>query len=143
MAVLVFTARGAANPATPAFCFRALEVLVIWPMALAAVGSVVTGVLPGMGSKYGLLRYWRVAVKLAMNPLLTALVIVLLRPGLHDAAGCGRRIADGLPASFGSSSLMFPPIVPASAPGLRHGAAGVRGVGPDPPDRGNGQAHGE
>jgi len=47
---------------------------------------------------------------------------VLLRPGLHEAGGDGRRIADGLPADFESSSLMFPPIVSTGAPGLRHGA---------------------
>jgi hypothetical protein len=72
--------------------------------------------------------------------------VVLLRPGLHEAGDYGRRIADGLPADFDSSSLMVPPIVSTGAPGLRHGAAGGRAVGPDPPDppdHGNGQIHGE
>ena len=116
VAVLVFTAPGVANPATAAFCFRALEVLAIWPMALAAPDSLLRGLLLGRGRWYGLLRHWWVAVKLAMNLLLTALVIVLLRPGLQDPSDYGRRIADGLPASFGSSLLMFPPTVPASVP---------------------------
>jgi uncharacterized membrane protein len=143
VAVLVFTARGAADPQTAAFCFQALELLTIWPMVVAVLGSLVTGLLLGMGTKYGLLRYWWVAVKLATNLVLSTLVVVLLRPGLHVAGGYGRRIADGLPADFDSSSLMFPPIMAASAPGLRPGAAGVQAVGPDPPDHGNGQSHGE
>jgi hypothetical protein len=67
---------------------------------------------------------------------------VLLRSGLHEAGDYGRR-ADGLPTDFDFSSLMFPPVVPAGAPGLRHGAAGVQAVRPDPQDHGNGQAHGE
>lgn len=115
VAVLVFTARGSADAQTAAFCFRALELVAIWPMAAAALASLVTGVLLGLGSKYGLVRYWWVAVKLAMNLILTTLVIVLLRPGLHAAAGYGRAVADGLPATFDSSSLMFPPIVSTSA----------------------------
>jgi hypothetical protein len=66
-----------------------------------------------------------------------------LRPSLLEAGDYGRRIAAGLPADFDFSWLMFPPVVPAGASGLRHGAAGVQAVGPDPPDHGNGQAHGE
>jgi hypothetical protein len=68
---------------------------------------------------------------------------VLLHPGLHGAGDYSRRIADGLPTGFDFSSLMFPPVVSTGAPGLRHGAAGVQAVGPDPQDHGNGQAHGE
>jgi hypothetical protein len=67
---------------------------------------------------------------------------VLLRPGLHEAGDYGRRITDGPPADFDSSSLVFPPIVSTGATGLRHGAAVVRAAGPDPPDHGNGQIHG-
>jgi hypothetical protein len=115
VAVLVFTARGAADPMTAAFCFQALELLAIWPMAVAALSSLATGVVLALGSRYGLLRYWWVAVKLAMNVVLSSLVIVLLRPGLHEAASYGRQIADGLPATLDTSSLLFPPIVSTSA----------------------------
>jgi len=115
VAVLVFTARGTSDPGTSAFCFRALELVAIWPMAVSALVSLVTGVLLGLGTKYGLLRYWWVLVKLVMNIVLFTLVVVLLRPGLHEAADYGRRVADGLPASFDSASLMFPPIVSTSA----------------------------
>jgi hypothetical protein len=87
--VLVRTARGAADPQTAAFCFQALELLTIWPIVVAALGSLVTGCFSA----------W--------------------------------------------APLMFPPIMAASAPGLRHSAASVRAVGTDQPDHGNGQAHGE
>lgn len=115
VAVLVFTARGTSDPQTTAFCFRALELLAIWPIGTAALASLITGVLLGLGSKYGLVRYWWVAVKLVMNLILTVLVIFSLRPGLHDAADFGRRIAADLPGDFDSTTLMFPPIVSTSA----------------------------
>jgi hypothetical protein len=114
VAVLVFTARGATGPQTAAFCYRALELLAIWPMAAAALSSLATGVVLGLGTRYGLLRYWWVAVKLALNLLLSSLVIVLLRPGLHEAAGYGRSLAGGVPATFDSSWLLYPPIVSTS-----------------------------
>lgn len=69
----------------------------------------------GLGTKYGLLRYGWVAVKLVANLVLSSLVIVLLRPGLHEAATYGRLIADGQPGTFDSSWLLFPPIVSTSA----------------------------
>ncbi|HEY7046654.1 MAG TPA: hypothetical protein VH373_05500 [Jatrophihabitantaceae bacterium] len=115
VAVLVFTARGTSDPQTTAFCFRALELVAIWPMATAALISLVTGVLLGMASRYGLVRYWWVAVKLAMNLILSVLVIFLLRPGLHEAGDFGRRVAADLPGAFDSTSLMFPPIVSTTA----------------------------
>ena len=115
VAVLVFTAHGASDPQTAAFCYRALELVAIWPMATAALASLATGVLLGMASKYGLMRYWWVAVKLVMNVILSVLVIFSLRPGLHDAGEFGRRLAADLPGAFDSTTLMFPPIVSTSA----------------------------
>jgi uncharacterized membrane protein len=115
LAVLVFTAHATSDPQTTAFCYRALEVAAIWPVAAAAVVSLLTGVLLGLGSKYGLVRYWWVAVKLAMNLVLSILVILSLRPGLHEAAGYGRRIAAGLPVNIDSKTLIMPPIVSTTA----------------------------
>src|SRR5579875_129419 len=89
VAVLVFTARASEDPRTAAYCYRALAIVAIWPMASAAVLSLMSGILLGLSSKYGVVRYWWVAVKLAMNLLLTTLILVLLRPGLHEAANYG------------------------------------------------------
>jgi len=115
LAVLVFTARATADPQTAAFCYQALELLAIWPMATAALLSLVTGVLLGLGSKYGLVRYWWVAVKLGMNVILSILVIFSLRPGLHEVGGYGRRLAADVPATYDSTTLMMPPIVSTGA----------------------------
>ncbi|HEY3717222.1 MAG TPA: DUF2269 family protein [Jatrophihabitantaceae bacterium] len=85
VAVLVFTARGSSDPQTAAFCYRALELIAIWPMATAALISLITGVLLGLASRYGLVRYW-------WDLILSVLVIFLLRPGLHDAGEFGGRV---------------------------------------------------
>jgi hypothetical protein len=52
----------------------------VGPLLATGLICLLTGVLLGLGSKYGLLRYWWVAVKLALNLVLTGLVLVSLAP---------------------------------------------------------------
>jgi hypothetical protein len=57
---------------------------------LVCLGS---GVVLELGTKYGLVRYWWVAIKLVVNILLTALVPIALRPEVTQAAAHGWRFA--------------------------------------------------
>ena len=41
---------------------------------------LLTGILLGLGSRYGLVRYWWVTVKLALNPVLSGLVLAVFKP---------------------------------------------------------------
>jgi low temperature requirement protein LtrA len=52
---------------------------------------LLSGVVLGLGSKWGVVRYWWVAVKLALNLVLTALVPVALRPEVTHLADPGHR----------------------------------------------------
>jgi hypothetical protein len=70
-----------------------------------------SGVVLGLGTKWGLIRYWWVAVKLALNVLLVALVPVALRPEVIEKAEQGRRFVAGEAASLAVGDLIFPPIV--------------------------------
>jgi hypothetical protein len=70
-----------------------------------------SGVVLGLGIKWGLIRYWWVAVKLALNVLLVALVPVALRPEVIEKAEQARRFVAGEPASLAVVDLIFPPIV--------------------------------
>jgi hypothetical protein len=70
-----------------------------------------SGVVLGLGTKWGLIRYWWVAVKLALNVLLVALVPVALRPEVIEKAEQARRFEAGEPASLAVVDLIFPPIV--------------------------------
>ena len=84
-------------------------------MLVSGLVSLVTGVILGVGSKYGLVRYWWVAVKLVLNVVLCALILVALQPGLGGITRYGRDLAAGTAAERDVSDLFFPPIVSLSA----------------------------
>jgi len=115
MAVLVFTALGSDDDGTKALAFRALELVAVGPLLATGVLSLLTGALLGLGSRYGLVRYWWVAVKLTLNLLLTGLVLVALAPEVAAHAEAARRFAAGEPASLAVGQLIFPPIVSPTA----------------------------
>jgi uncharacterized membrane protein len=111
MAVLIFTALLTDDDRTKALSYKALDLFVVWSLLAVGLLSVATGVVLGLGTKYGLVRYWWVAIKLALNLLLAILVLLALRPEVSDAAERGERFAAGEPASLAVGDLIFPPIV--------------------------------
>jgi uncharacterized membrane protein len=115
MAVLVFTALTTDNNRTKALSFQALELVVVWPLLATGLICLLSGVLLGLSSRYGLVRYWWVTVKLVLNLLLTGLVLISLAPEVADAAERGRQFDAGLPVSLGVDQLIFPPIVSPAA----------------------------
>jgi hypothetical protein len=115
MGVLVFTALLTGSDRTKALCYQALELFAVWPLLTTGLVCLATGVLLGLGSKYGLVRYWWVAVKLVLNIVLTSLVLVALRPAVVDAAArAGDFLAGGAP-DLGVGDLIFPPLVSTGA----------------------------
>lgn len=70
--------------------------------------------LLGLGSRYGLVRYWWVAVKLVINLVLTTLVLVLLRPSVHEVAAAGRESDTDALDRLGVG-MLFPPAVSIAA----------------------------
>src|SRR5215213_8821025 len=86
MAVFIFTALLANDDNTKALCYRALELFAVWPLLTTGLVCLASGVVLGLGAKYGLVRYWWVAIKLVLNIVLTALVLVALRPEVSKAA---------------------------------------------------------
>jgi hypothetical protein len=115
MGVVIFTALLSADDNTRALCYRALELFAVWPLLTTGLVCLASGVVLGLGTKWGLVRYWWVAIKLALNILLTTLVLVALRPGVMEAAEQGRRFASGDPASLAVGDLIFPPVVSPTA----------------------------
>lgn len=94
-----------------AIAYQALGTFVVWPMLVAGLASLATGIVLGLGSKYGLVRYWWVAVKLVLNIVL----ILLLQPQMDEVVEYGRGLADGSAAERGLSDLFFPPAVSLTA----------------------------
>lgn len=111
LGILVFTALLTDDPQTAATSLQVLELFAIWPMFAASIACLASGILLGLGSKYGLVRYWWVAVKLAINVLMSTLIVVALRPGIGDAAGIGERLATGDPTASVPTDLLFPVLV--------------------------------
>jgi hypothetical protein len=110
LGVLVFTPMLTSDVAVAALCYQVLPLL-LWPILLSGLMCLATGIVLGVGTHHGLVRYWWVLVKLVLNVVLTLLVLVLLRPGLDEAAEAGRQLAAGGPVGADLSNLIFPPIV--------------------------------
>src|SRR3712207_5270656 len=115
MGVVIFIALLADDGNTKALCYQALELFAVWPLLTTGLVCLASGVVLGLGTKYGLVRYWWVAIKLVLNIVLTALVLVALRPEIGRASEQGRRFMAGEAASLAVGDLIYPPIVSPSA----------------------------
>lgn len=114
LGVLTVTAL-TASAAQAAAAAVSIAAFAVWPLVVVGLVTLVTGILLGIGSKYGLVRYRWVLIKLLLNVVLTALVPVLLVSGvttLHE---------NGL-AALGSGTdpiipmtALYPPIVSSTA----------------------------
>ena len=111
VAVLVLTGRFGGDLALRSLAYQALATFVVWPMLAAGLVSLATGLVLGLATTWGLLRYWWVAVKLALNLVLCTLIVLVLRPGMDEVAGYGRDLLTGRPDPAAVSSLFFPPAV--------------------------------
>lgn len=115
LAVVVFTGLTTHDPETAALCFRALELFATWPLLLAGTACLISGIVLGVGTTYGLVRYWWVAAKLAVNVVFVALVPLSLRPTVSSAAEYGRDLTGSGAAPPSDPGLLpdlaFPPVV--------------------------------
>lgn len=112
--VLAVTGLTSDDPLTVAACYQAMGVFVLPTVVPAALVCLASGVLLGLGSRYGLVRYWWVVVKLVINVVLTVLVLVLLRPSLGEVADAGRASDLDTLAELGAG-MLFPPAVSIAA----------------------------
>ncbi len=80
-------------------------------MLVSGLVCLVTGLLLGLATKWGLVRYWWVLVKLVLNLLLCTLIVVALTPGMPEVREYGASLmATGTPEGD-VSQLFFPPAV--------------------------------
>lgn len=111
LGILVVTAMLTDVPQTAGMALQAIEIFAIWPMFGASIVCLATGAVLGLGSKYGLVRYWWVAVKLGVNVLMSTLIVFALRPGVGAAADVGARLLAGDRAAAVPSDLLYPVVV--------------------------------
>jgi hypothetical protein len=115
VAVLVLAGRFGGDAATRGIAYQALSLFIAWPMLISGLICLVSGVILGIGTPWGLIRYWWVAVKLAINVVLCILIIFVLQPGMADIGAYGRDLAAGVPTHSSVSTLFFPPAVSLTA----------------------------
>lgn len=115
VAVLVLVGRFGTDLHTRSLAYQALAAFVVWPMLASGLVCLVTGVLLGLLTKWGLLRYWWVLVKLVLNLVLCTLILLALQPGMAEVAGYGRDLLGGTPDPDAVSQLFFPPAVSLTA----------------------------
>jgi hypothetical protein len=115
MATLVVTSAVTDDTRTRAVCYRALQLVTVWPMTVAGLICLVSGIVLGLGTVYGLVRYWWVAAKLVINIVLSTLILVALRPGISEVAARGDALLNGQAVSTAVGDLAFPPIVSPTA----------------------------
>lgn len=108
---LVITAGITGSPQTAGAALQAIGIFAVWPMFSTSVLCLVSGVVLGLGTKYGLVRYWWVAVKLAINVLFSALIVAGLRPGINQAADAGARMTAGDTTAVIPEMLLYPVVL--------------------------------
>lgn len=114
LAALVFTAF-IADGAAAASAAVSLAAFATWPLIIVSLVALGSGILLGIGSKYGLVRYWWVLVKLVLTVVLATLVAFVLAPGMDAVRGLGliALVAGDDPAM--PATMLYPPIVSTTA----------------------------
>jgi hypothetical protein len=113
LAILVLTGRASGDGATVAAAYTTARLVIPPAVPVLAVGMLLTGVLLGLGTKWGLVQWWWVFVKLMIGVVLTALVFVALVPGALDIPTGLTGSADQVRDQVGRAGedLMYPPFV--------------------------------
>lgn len=113
LAILVLTGRLSDDGPTVAAVYTVAGLVIPLAVPVLAVGMVVTGVVLGLGSKWGLVQWRWVLVKLVIGLVLTVLVFLLLVPGAQSIPDGLAGTADEVRAAVGRAGedLLFPPFV--------------------------------
>ncbi len=72
--------------ADPQTIYPAAHLVATWLLAPLAALALGTGVLLGLLTQWGLLKYWWVTIKLALTAILTGVILLVLVPRLGVAA---------------------------------------------------------
>jgi len=109
---LVITGLTTDDGPTAAAAYRAVAIFVPWTIPALSLLIVSTGVLLGLGTKWGLIRHWWVTVKLVISLILTTLVFASLLPAVRDLEVTAATTGDEVRAALGDPTMfLYPPVV--------------------------------
>ena len=112
--VLLVNARMTASAAEVMAGYTAVALIVPVAVPPLCLGVLLTGLLLGWATPWGLVRHWWVFVKLVLAIVMTILVFVALLPAVRSVPELsGIDTADGVRAKLGPAGiqLLFPPVV--------------------------------
>lgn len=117
MGVLSFRGLATDDPQTLATAYGALAMFCVPLLLTLGLLTLTTGVVLGLGTRFGLLRYWWVVTKLVITLVLCVLVLVALQPTLADAATQTALVDGTLPDRLTDvrRNMIFPPLVSTTA----------------------------
>src|SRR3954454_12279139 len=117
LGVLAVTAFTSDDPFLVASSYTALHTFAVPVLLTLGLGSLGSGVLLGLGSRWGVVRTRWVLLKLVLNVVLVALVPVLLQPQVAEVATLVRSADPGLADGLGRGplNLLFPAFVSGTA----------------------------
>lgn len=120
LVVLVATGASSDSGPTVAAAYTAARLVIPAVVPVLALGMLLTGVLLGLGTRWGLLRWTWVVAKLVIGLVLTVLVLVALVPGAlgipADLTGTAAEVREAVGSE--GRDLLFPPIVSFAALGV-------------------------
>ena len=113
MGVLAYRGLATDDPAELAVIYQALEMFCVPLLLTLGLLSLASGVWLGLGTRFGLMRYWWVVVKLAFSLVLLTLVLIALRPTLLEGAAQAAVVDASLPDRLTDvrRNMLFPPVV--------------------------------
>jgi hypothetical protein len=115
LGILVVTVVASADVTSAAAAAASIAAFATWPLALVGLVTLASGLLLGLATKYGLVRYRWVLVKLVINVVLVTLVVLVLTPGVTALGEAGRAALAQGTAPAVTANLLFPPIVSSTA----------------------------
>lgn len=110
LGILTLTALRA-DATTAAAAAVSLAAFTTWPLITTGLLTLTSGILLGIGSKYGLVRYRWVLIKLVLTIVLIALVPILLLSGVSTLNENGLRALEAGDTPLVAWNALFPPIV--------------------------------
>jgi hypothetical protein len=116
MGVLSFRGLTTDDPQTLATAYGGLALFCVPLLLTLGLLTLTTGVVLGLGTRFGLARYWWVVAKLVITVAFCTLILVALRPTLAEAATQTALVDGTLPERLSDvqRSMIFPPIVSTS-----------------------------
>ncbi len=113
LVLLVASGLTSDDGATVAAVYTAARIVIPPVVPTLALGMLVTGILLGLGTRYGLVQWTWVLVKLVIGVVLAVLVFVALLPGVlsipESLSGSAQDVRDAVGGA--ATDLIYPPVV--------------------------------